>query len=264
MVPLPTLEAQSTPPHGNGPAPYPGGSVDTAYGPAPCPGGRQQRVAIARDEHATLCSRSSQPCWAVPHGSTRCRQRRVAIARAEHVTSRPRSAVALPSRAGGGLRRTAALYAADGASRSRETSTPRAVRAQQSLSPRVSRALSRCTIGPRPCAPAFSRGAPDPALAVRPRPTHRWPARPQAWTLSSPCRAAPIRLTRRTRRRKLPPPHPPAACFPGLAHARASLLPLFGLCAALSSSLSRRPSTPSPPCNTCRLRPAAFGRPAVG
>jgi hypothetical protein len=66
---------------------------------------------------------------------TECRRRRVAIARDEHTVYRPRSAAPRPSTACRGLRREAALGAAAGASRSHETSTPRAVRALRAPAP---------------------------------------------------------------------------------------------------------------------------------
>ena len=86
---------------------------------------------------SALCGRPPQPRWrrAAPGGRTVFCRRRVAVARDEHAACRPRSAYALPSRAGGGPRRAAAPCAAAGASRSRETSTPRAVRAPHTPPP---------------------------------------------------------------------------------------------------------------------------------
>ena len=54
---------------------------------------------------------------AAPPGSTECGRRRFAIAHDEHATCGTRSAVALPSRAGGGQRRTAAPSATAGSAR---------------------------------------------------------------------------------------------------------------------------------------------------
>jgi hypothetical protein len=105
------------------------------------PQARRDRARRARHVPSALCRRPSQPSWrrAAPHGSTKRRRLRVAIAGPgdEHAKCRPRPAVALPraSRAGGGQRRTAALRANAGTSRSHETSTPRAVCALQSSSP---------------------------------------------------------------------------------------------------------------------------------
>ena len=107
-------------------------------------GGGQRRTAatsapLTRRDHArrahhvssALCSRSPQQYWrrVAPQGSTKCHHWHVAIARDDHATGTRhlRSPRTLPSRAGGGQRRTAALSAKACASQSRETSTPCAV-----------------------------------------------------------------------------------------------------------------------------------------
>ena len=94
---------------------------------------RHRRVAIAaRPAHpAHLTQRNRpprprpagrtypQPCWrrASQRGHTMCHRGRIAFVRDRHIECRPRSAVALPSRAGRGPHRKAAQRAS-GASRS--------------------------------------------------------------------------------------------------------------------------------------------------
>jgi hypothetical protein len=110
---------------------------------------RRRRNTIALDELAKCCQRSAvvppQQRWrrAAPHGGTECHCRRVAIKRDEHAPHRECSAVALPSRAGGGQCNMAASGAAAGAPRSHETSTPRVVHDLPSSSPA---ALAECSI----------------------------------------------------------------------------------------------------------------------
>jgi hypothetical protein len=103
------------------------------------PPARHDRARRARQVLSALCSRPPQQRWwrAAPHGGTECHCRRVAIKRDEHAQCRQCSAVALPSRTGGGQCNMAASGVAAGASRSRETSTPRVVHALQSSSPAV-------------------------------------------------------------------------------------------------------------------------------
>ncbi len=86
---------------------------------------------------SALCWRPPQLSWrsAAPHGSIGCYHRRVAIARDDHATCCLRSACSLPSCAGRGQCCTDALVANKGASRSRETSTPRTICALQAPSP---------------------------------------------------------------------------------------------------------------------------------
>ena len=183
---------------------------------------------------SALRSRSPQPSWqrAAPYSSIGCRRRRAAITQDDHVTRRPRSAVALPCRTGGGPRRQAALSAAAGASRSRETSTPRVVRAQQSLSPdsdalakgratRTLRPRPPTGIGPARAGPAERR--PHPVPRAPPLPAGRKPPQPPtaaaAGTGSGRSRAVrayahalrPRRTGRPTRPLVPPPPHPRTA-----------------------------------------------------
>jgi hypothetical protein len=87
---------------------------------------------------------SSALCWhppqlrcrsATPRGSIRCHHRRVAIARDDHATRCLRSACSLPSCAGRGQCCTDALIANEGALRSHQISTPRAICALQAPFP---------------------------------------------------------------------------------------------------------------------------------
>jgi hypothetical protein len=150
---------------------------------------------------SALRSRSPQPSWqrAAPYGSIGCCRRRAAITQDDHVTRRPRSAVALPCRTGGGPRRQAALSAAAGASRSRETSTPRVVRAQQSLSPdsdALAKGRATRTLRPRPPTGI----GPTPRTGAPPRP----PPIPAA-AATDPADS----VDRQNAGRDKPPPHPP-------------------------------------------------------